>query len=137
MDKIGKEVRRPFIGLFWIINGKVLSHLQKKTEGRKFLDTIMPFTDHEQVWCKYKNQCISVPPDIEMDISKTYYHYPRGRVYYHIKEEKYIIITGSFLARNDVALGLIRDEFNLSIDNSRVEVDAHYEPDWSPDKVFM
>jgi hypothetical protein len=101
------------VGVFWIINGNVVSFQTEVIPGQKYADS--PF-DHVHMWPRV----ISRYPDLQ---SKDYDNVPRGRVTFI--EGTYIILTGRDWESPDI-LAKIRKEFSLPA-NAIVKQDEHYE----------
>ena len=69
------------VSLFFVVNGKFLIHSCKKENGEKYGDFINYPQSHMEVWDKYYYKKYHVDFD----------YFPRGRVVYNIKEDKYYI----------------------------------------------
>ena len=69
------------VRLFFVVNGKFLIHSCKKENGEKYGDFINYPQSHMEVWDKYYYKKYHVDFD----------YFPRGRVVYTIKEDKYYI----------------------------------------------
>ncbi|MDR1632565.1 MAG: hypothetical protein LBR97_06770 [Dysgonamonadaceae bacterium] len=121
----------PRIGIFWYdirnddLFGVVSSHASEArvSKGLANINTL-----HRDYWekqynrLKFKNNGEEVYPYIG-DYKDT----PRGRVFYDVNDNRYIVNVGSWINEYTQAKALIIDEFNLEGQNYLFEIAIHWE----------
>ena len=99
------------VSLFFVVNGKFLIHCCKKEDGEKYGDFINYPQSHMEIWDKYYYKKYHVDFD----------YFPRGRVVYNIKENKYYVYHDK----------CIKDLSNIvgTEDKEKIEIreDFHYQ----------
>lgn len=99
------------VSLFFVVNGKFLIHCCKKENGEKYGDFINYPQSHMEIWDKYYYKKYHVDFD----------YFPRGRVVYNIKENKYYVYHDK----------CIKDLSNIvgTEDKEKIEIreDFHYQ----------
>lgn len=111
-----------FIGLFYIIDQKLYAGIEDIEECIYDVDSngeVQPqkFTVHEQLLAALPRYGVYLNGD------ENYSTYPRGRVYYNVKDHCFVIATAKPIYEkygND-----IKQEFNLT--NKKVKVSYQYE----------
>ena len=121
----------PRIGIFWYDNrnddlfGVVSSQVSEArvSDGLASINTL-----HKDYWkkqynkLKFKNGGQEAYPFIG-----GYQDTPRGRIFYDVKNDLFVIKIGSWIHDFPNAKSLIIDEFNLQEQNYTFEIDEHWE----------
>lgn len=121
----------PRVGIFWYdirnddLFGVVSSHASEAriSKGLASINTL-----HRDYWrkqynkLKFKNNGEEVYPYVG-DYKDT----PRGRVFYDVTGNRYIVNVGSWINEYPQAKSLIIDEFNLEGQNYLFEIAIHWE----------
>ena len=120
----------PRIGIFWYDNrnddlfGVVSSQVSEArvSDGFASINTL-----HKDYWkkqynkLKFKNGGAEVYPYIG-----GYQDTPRGRIFYDVKNDLFVIKTGSWINDFPNVKSLIIDEFNLNGQKYKFEIDSHW-----------
>ena len=124
-----KNQDSPRVGIFWYdvrnddLFGVVSSQLPEATisDGLATVNTL-----HKDYWkkqynkYKFKNNGTETYPYIG-----GYQDTPRGRLFYDVRNNTFVIKVGSWINQYPDAQPLIIDEFNLSGQKYRFEIDTH------------
>jgi hypothetical protein len=121
----------PKIGIFWydIRNDDLFGVLFSQVSEARISNGLASInTLHRDYWkrqynkLKFKNNGTEVYPFIG-----GYQDTPRGRIFYDVKNEMFIIKVGSWINIYPNAKTLIIDEFNLNGQQYQFEIDQHWE----------
>lgn len=116
------KLTEPFVGIFWFYNGLVMfSHAVPLTEGLIYGDAITGVKDHADYWEELSKGQLSFLPE---SLRQEYFSIPRGRVVYHKDTDKFHILHGSNIKKND--LQQVRKLFCIPKEKSVFEIDTHY-----------
>lgn len=121
----------PRVGIFWYdsrnddLFGVVSSQVSEArvSDGLATVNTL-----HKDYWkkqynkLKFKNEGKEVYPFVE-----GYQDTPRGRVFYDVKKQLFVIKVGSWIYNFPAAKSLIIEEFNLNGQKYAFEIDQHWE----------
>src|SRR5439155_27328875 len=88
--KNAKPVAEPRLGIFWLVNGKLLIDSAPLSKCEQYGDHLNYTGSHIDVWERWRRTA-KVPPDIE------YEEFQRGRVAYHAKPEHFILLAAQFI----------------------------------------
>ena len=122
----------PKVGLFWyeetteellgVVSQPVLDFKRAFTSGG-------PFTcseTHGAVWMKLQMRQIN-HGNIDGPFIGPYENKPRGRVFYLMDEDRYVVAVGHWLEEYPEAKELILDEFDLPADKTTFEYAIHWD----------
>lgn len=102
------------IGVFFLVNGEIVTHMYEKNEGKQQGVIFNPPEGHDRVW---RNEF--------KDIYKQKYDFwPIGRVSYNINSRQYVIYHDQCIAQD--ILEKISQIFQLPKDAVRYVVDDYY-----------
>jgi len=113
-EKIG-----PQVGIFWILSGGLLAFGAPYSEGEKYGDFINTPAGHYETWEKLRRASNKLPED--------YTAYPRSRIVYSIKDQKFLVYINRKHLRDERITKLITEEFRLPVDQVVFKHDHHYE----------
>ena len=122
----------PKVGIFWYNPAwkelfGVVSHPVRSiskancSDGRVSCDEM-----HEDVWRREYNRQ-KYHGDGSGPFIGPYEQKPRGRVFYQMEEDRYIVAVGKWLDENPEARELILEEFNLPADKTSFEYAIHWD----------
>ena len=121
----------PRIGIFWYdirnddLFGVVSSQLSEArvSKGLASINTL-----HKDYWKKQYNKLEFKNNDKEIyPFVGRYQDTPRGRIFYDVLNNLFVIKVGSRIDEYHNAKQLIVDEFNLNGENYKFEIDQHWE----------
>jgi len=121
----------PRIGIFWydVRNDDLFGVVSSQVSEAKISDGLASiYTLHKDYWkkqynkLKFRNNGIEVYPFIG-----GYQDTPRGRIFYDVKSNLFVIKVGSWINKYLNAKILIIDEFNLNEQQYQFEIDQHWE----------
>jgi hypothetical protein len=108
----------PHVGIFWLINGKLVIDSTNLKEAEPYGDRITHPRSHIDVWKQFQ-RIGKVPPESE------YEEYPRGRVMHHPASGEFTVLADKcILARKDL-IAEIKNALYLS-KKTKLSTDAHY-----------
>ena len=113
------EAGVPQVGIFWILPGRLLAFGVLYHEGEKFGDFINTPDSHYETWEKLRKVSGKLPED--------YTSYPRGRIVYRIKDQKFLVYLNRKHIKNEQIKKRIIREFRLPADHVECIYDRHYE----------
>ena len=109
----------PQVGIFWILPIGLLAFGVPYTAGEKYGDFINTSDGHYETWEKVRKVSGNLPED--------YTTYPRGRIVYHINDQKFLVyMNRKHLNNTRISESIIR-EFRLPADQAEFKHDYHYE----------
>ena len=91
------------VGLFFVVNNKLLLHSCTLEEAEKYGDFLNFPESHMQIWDKYYYNKYKVDFD----------YFPRGRIIYNIKENVYYIYYDKCLENSIRKMNLIKENKNV------------------------
>ncbi len=100
------------VGLFFVVNNKVLLHKCELSEAEKYGDFLNYPESHMQIWDKLYYKKYKVDFD----------YFPRGRIIYNIKDETYYIYYDKCIEENIKELNIIPQN-----ENYKLLRDFHYQ----------
>ena len=82
----------PKVGLFFYVNGKILTDFVDIAQAQLYGDFKIGDSSHYKIWYKkYEKIC-----------NKPYDYYPRGRVVFKYKENKYILYADKCIKKESI-----------------------------------
>ena len=115
LDKAGV----PQVGIFWILPDGLFAFKVPHTAGEKCGDFINIPDGHYETWEKIRKVSGKLPED--------YTSYPRGRIVYSIKDQKFLVYLNRKHIKNEQIKKRIIREFRLPADHVEFIYDRHYE----------
>ena len=115
IDKAGV----PQVGIFWIFSGRLLAFGVPYSEGEKSGDFVNIPDGHYETWEQLRKTSGKLPED--------YTSYPRGRIVYRIKDQKFLVYLNIKHLKNERIKKKIMKEFRLPADQVEFIHDRHYE----------
>ena len=106
----------PTIGLFFYVKGKLLAYKVILEKAEVYGDFLTCPVSHDAVWRKR----IGTKFPVDFD------YFPRGRVVYNTREEKYVIYIDKCLDTTE-HIAKIVEAFGLADHEYVVEFDEHYQ----------
>lgn len=120
----------PKVGLFWyhttrkelfgIVSQLILDFIRANASG-----WVTCSETYEEVWWRELNRQAR-RGDIEGPFIGNYEDYPRGRVYYHMEEDRFVVMVGRWLEEHPEAKDIILEEFDLPADKTTFEYAIHW-----------
>lgn len=122
---------QPKVGIFWYNRGQneLFGVVSRKTTDFSHANArggLITCTEmHEDIWKKeFRRQKYHGG---EGPYVGAYENKPRGRVFYSIDTNEYIIAVGHWIHEYPDAIALIMSEYNLPADKTRVQVAGHWD----------
>jgi hypothetical protein len=113
-----KRAIEPYLGIFWLVDGKLIIDSTPLTEAEPYGDSLTHPRSHVDTWAQFQ-QVGKAPRESE------YEEYPRGRVMHHPKSGQYTILADKcILARKDL-IAQITDALHLPA-KTKIGTDPHY-----------
>ena len=113
-----KRAIEPYLGIFWLVDGKLIIDSTPLTEAEPYGDHVTHPQSHIDVW-KQLQRIGKVPHESE------YEEFPRGRVMHHPKSGEYTLLADPcILARKDL-IAEITKALNLP-KKTKLGSDPHY-----------
>lgn len=109
----------PQVGIFWIFPNQLLSFGVPYTAGEKYGDFLNTPDSHYKTWEKLKH--------VSGELPESYTSYPRGRIVYSIKDQKFLVYMNRKHLNNARIKKRIIREFHLPADHVEFKHDHHYE----------
>ena len=109
----------PLVGIFWILPAGLLAFGVPYTAGEKYGDFINIPDGHYEIWEKLRKTSGKLPED--------YTSYPRGRIVYRIKDQKFLVYMNRKHLKNEQIKKRIIKKFRLPLDQVEFKHDSHYE----------
>ena len=109
----------PHVGIFWIFPNQLLAFGVPYTAGEKYGDFINTPDGHYETWEKIRKVSGKLPED--------YTSYPRGRIVYSIKDQKFLVYMNRKHLNNARIKNSIIRKFRLPADHVEFKHDHHYE----------
>jgi hypothetical protein len=104
----------PKVGLFFYVNGQILTDFVDIDSAQLYGDFKIGDSSHYNIWDeKY-----------EKIYNKPYDYYPRGRVVYKYKENKYILYADKCI--KEKGINEIIKTFSIEGENVEIDTDIHY-----------
>lgn len=122
----------PKVGIFWYnpawkeLFGVVSHPVRDYTRANASDGRITCSEMHEDVWRKEFNRQ-KYHGDGKGPFQGPYEQKPRGRVFYLMDEDRYVVAVGKWLEEHPEARELILEEFNLPADKTRFEYAIHWD----------
>jgi hypothetical protein len=113
------EPARPSVGIFFVVDSKLLSDRTPVAEGEVYGDFRIHERGHDTYWEMLRHRG-TVPQDSEYD------DYPRGRVAYNTKTGKYSLFLDRCILKNKSVVNKIMSELNLPTGGTAVDTGSHY-----------
>jgi hypothetical protein len=111
--------RTPHVGIFWLVNGKLVIDSTPLSEAEPYGDSLTHPRSHNDVWEQYQ-RIGKVPSDVGYDEP------PRGRAMFDRTTETFTILADKcILSRKDL-LAQITDALHLPA-KTKIDTDPHYE----------
>ena len=120
ISKILKESLAPEVGPFYVIDGAVFADTDPV---RDLTPTTIGTVDSDNTHYSYWRFLKRVYPNLRRI---DYDYYPRGRVVYNSKEDKYHVFVDKCISDKD-SISKIEDELNLPSSKVVVDYDEHYQ----------
>ena len=122
----------PKVGIFWynaawkelfgVVSHPVRDYTRANASGGRITCSEM----HEDVWKKEYNRQ-KFRGDGSGPFIGPYENKPRGRVFYLMEEDRFVVAVGKWLDENPEARALILDEFDLPADKTTFEYAIHWD----------
>ncbi|MGA2607313.1 MAG: hypothetical protein ABSH01_07640 [Terriglobia bacterium] len=110
--------RAPQLGIFWLINGKLIIDSSPLTEAEPYGNHLGHPRSHIEVWEKYQRGG-KVPLEME------YEQAPRGRVMFDRTSDTFTILADKCILRRKDLIAGIKSELKLP-KSTRLSTDSHY-----------
>ena len=107
------------VGIFWIFPDRLLTFGVPYNAGEKYGDFINAPDGHYETWGELTKVSRKLPED--------YTSYPRGRIVYRIKDQKFLVYLNWKHIKNARIKNRIIKEFCLPVDQVEFIHDRHYE----------
>ena len=109
----------PQIGLFWLVNGKLVIDGTPLSEAEEYRDHVTHPRSHLEVWTLFQRNH-TVPNDLEYEES------PRGRVTYNAKTQRFTLLADKCIFQDKNVVRKIISEMNLPSKDTDTGTDTHY-----------
>jgi hypothetical protein len=109
----------PCVGIIFLVGKTLLIDRTPVSEGEIYGDFRIHERGHNRYWETLKENGM-VPQDSEYD------EFPRGRVAYNMKTEKYLLFLDRCILKNKSVVKKIISELNLPMRSTRTDTDSHY-----------
>jgi len=116
--KNAKPVAEPRLGIFWLVNGKLLIDSAPLSKCEQYGDHLNYPGSHIDVWERWRRTA-KVPPESE------YEEFPRGRVAYHAKPEHFTLFADKCILKHKDLITAIKSELRLP-KKTALGTDPHY-----------
>ena len=117
--RIQKRKNAPNVGIIFLVGKTLLIDRTPVSDGEMYGDFRIHERGHDIYWETLKKTGV-VPQDSEYD------DYPRGRVAYNTKTEKYSLFLDRCLLKNKSVVRKIITELNLPTRSPKTDTDSHY-----------
>jgi hypothetical protein len=117
--KNSRQVPDPHVGIFWLVDGKLLIDSIPMSEAETYGDNLTYPRGHADVWEQYL-RAGAVPADMEYEES------PRGRVMFDTRTRRFTLLADRCILRNKGMVRQIMSEMNLPSKNVDKGSDSHY-----------
>jgi hypothetical protein len=117
--KTSGRVPEPQVGIFWLLNGKLLIDSVPLGEAEPYGDHLTHPRGHVDVWEQLRLGG-KVPGESE------YEEFPRGRVMYNTKTQRFTLLADRCILREKIMVTKIMSELNLPNKNTVRGADSHY-----------
>jgi hypothetical protein len=107
------------VGIFWLVSGKLLIDSTPLSQAEPYGDHLTHPRGHAEVWGRYQRTGV-VPIDME------YEEYPRGRVIYNTKTQRFTLLADKCILRDKSMVSTIMSAMNLPGKNTDKATDSHY-----------
>jgi hypothetical protein len=118
--RIQKLKYTPNVGIIFLVGKTLLIDRTPVSDGEMYSDFRIHGRGHDIYWETLKESGL-VPQDSEYD------YYPRGRVAYNTKTEKYSLFLDRCILKNKSVMKKIMSELNLPMRSTRTDTDSHYQ----------
>lgn len=108
----------PQVGIFYFVQKKLSIDTTPLAEAGRFGDFAIHERDHYQYWAQLLSS--DAVPDAE------YEKYPRGRVAYNTKTDKFTLLADQCILRKKRLVKTILSRMNLPARDTEVDKDSHY-----------
>jgi hypothetical protein len=115
-----KEIKKPEIGIFYLINGRIVSETARVAEIKPSGAIRAYPRQHYELWSELQNKNHDLS---DLDC----YALPRGRVLYKEKARKFEILADQHILKNDKLIDCVIDVFHLERSNIQLLEDDHYQ----------
>jgi hypothetical protein len=109
--KTSGRVPEPHVGIFWLLNGKLLIDSVPLGEAEPYGDHLTHPRSHIDVWEQWRLGG-KVPAESE------YEEFPRGRVMYNTKTQRFTLLADRCILREKIMVTKIMSELNLRSENA-------------------
>jgi hypothetical protein len=113
-----KPATKPRLGIFWLVNGRLLIDSAPVSECEQYGDHLNYPGSHIRVWERWQ-QVGKVPAETE------YEEYARGRVICETKASRFTLLAGKCILKRKDLIVAIKNELHLPKQTS-LGTDAHY-----------
>lgn len=113
-----KPAIEPRLGIFWLVDGKLLIDSAPLGECEQYGDNLNFVGSHIAVWERWR-QAGKAPAESE------YEEYPRGRVMCEIRTKKFTLLADRCILKRKDLIATIKDELRLPKKTTLV-TDPHY-----------
>jgi hypothetical protein len=114
-----KRKNAPNVGITFLVGKTLLIDRTPVSEGEIYGEFRIHERGHDTYWEKLKKTGV-VPQGSEYD------DYPRGRVAYNTKTEKYSLFLDRCILKNKSIVKRIMAELNLPVKSTQTDADFHY-----------
>lgn len=125
---ITRRLHESKVGAFYIIGGKIASNDVPVRDGESYGDFVN-YSSHWDLWKAIQR----VHPELR---KYDYADFPRGRIVYNKKENKYIMYLDPKLKKTEY-INLIKSRYNLRAGSYHFGNDEHYSSRLSPADFTM
>ena len=110
--------KEPQVGIFWVVKGNLLIDGTPLSQAEPYGDHLTHARGHAEVWEQFQQKGLVFP---EME----YEEVPRGRVMYHTKTKRFLLLADRCILRDKVIVSKIMSELKLSR-GTETGTDEHY-----------
>jgi hypothetical protein len=114
-----KEIKKPEIGIFYLINGRIVSETARVAKIKPSGAIRSYPRQHYELWSELQNKNHDLS---DLDC----YALPRGRVLYKEKARKFEILADKHILEKDGLIDCIIEEFGLDRSSVQLREDDHY-----------
>jgi hypothetical protein len=112
------EHQKPQVGIFWLVNGKLLIDSTTLNEAVPYGNRVTHPRSHIDVWQHFQ-RLGEVPPEYE------YEEYPRGRVMHHPSSGEFVILADECILDHKDLIAEITKALHLP-NKTKLGTDPHY-----------
>lgn len=110
--------RAPHLGIFWLVDGKLIFDSSPMSEAEPYGDCLTHPRSHVDVWAKFERSG-------RVSRGSEYEEYPRGRVMFDTTNESFTILADKCILNRKGMIAQIKKALNL-LKKVRLDTDSRY-----------